>query len=318
MALKYKDYYKILGVDRNADEAEIKKAYRKLARKFHPDVSKEENAESKFKDVNEAYETLSDPEKKRQYDALGTGWRDGQSFREPPPEWSARGDSLEDLFEMFFGETRFSGGRGGFGAHGFDMGDFFRTSGSSGRTAFSGKSGTRAVSKPREETIEIRIRDAYYGTSKKIRIRDGEETRTIKFGIPKGILDGERIRIRGAFKGQAGASGDLLLKVSILSEKNCRRQGADLYAEWKVLPYEAYLGTAVEMPFLEERLRFKVPPGTTGETKIRLKGKGLGKGTHRGDLYVVLKLALPKDMDKEEKALLESWRNMREGKGDPR
>src|SRR6056297_166242 len=309
MSLAYKDYYKILGVSRDADAVEIKKAFRKLARKYHPDVSKETNAESKFKDVNEAYETLGDPDKRKKYDALGSGWRDGQSFSQPPPGWSRRGatsDSLRDIFEMFFGEGRFSGERHGFGGNGFDggefdMGDMF------------GQQGGRPVpaEKPREETIEIKIRDSYYGSEKMIRIMDGGKTRKIKFKIPKGIEEDERIRIKKAYKDATGRASDLMMRIKFSPDKSLKAKGKDLHASLFVMPYEAYFGANVEMPFLDEQLRFEIKPHTKGETKIRLRGKGLGSGSDRGDLYVTIKIGLPDVLSEKEEELLREWKNHR-------
>ncbi|HKL11565.1 MAG TPA: DnaJ C-terminal domain-containing protein [Clostridia bacterium] len=304
MSLAYKDYYKILGVSRDADAIEIKKAYRNLARKFHPDVSKEANAENKFKDVNEAYETLGDPDKRKKYDALGSGWSDGQSFRQPPPGWNGRGassDSLRDIFEMFFGGERFSGEGQGFGKRGFDMGDMF------------GSHGERPVpaEKPREETIEIKIRDSYYGSEKMIRITDGGKTKKIKFKIPKGIQEGERIRIKKALKDTSGTGADLMLKIKFSPEKSLKVYGNDLYASNFVMPYDAYFGAVVEMPFLDEQLRFEIKPNTKGETKIRLKGKGLGRGSGRGNLYVTIKIGLPDVLSEKEKELLKEWKEHR-------
>lgn len=315
MALRYKDYYKLLEIPRTATKEEIKKAYRKLARKYHPDVSKEKNAENKFKDVNEAYETLSDPKKKQQYDALGTGWRDGQSFQEPPPGRTGGEDSIRDIFEMFFGEGRFSAGKGGYESRGFDMGDFFRSSEKSGQGRPS-QSPKREDFKPREETVEIQLRDSYYGAEKVVRVRDGEETRKIKFKIPKGILSGERIRIRGAFKNQTAEVKDLLLKIEVSSDGPCQVQGKDIVTQWFVAPYEIYFGGTVEMRFLDEQIRVKVPPKTGRETKIRLKGKGLGAGDKRGDLYITLKIGLPEHLSEEEVKLLKKWKEIRSGKGD--
>jgi len=309
MSLEYKDYYKILGISRDADAIEIKKAYRKLARKYHPDVSKEADAESKFKDVNEAYETLGDAEKRKKYDALGSGWRDGQSFKQPPPGWTGRGatsDSLRDIFEMFFGEQSFSGrnsgfANGGFQSRGFDMGDMFESH------------GARPVreDKVREETIEIKIRDSYYGSEKMIRIRDGGKTKKIKFKIPKGIQEGERIRIKNAFKDQSGRGEDLMLKINFSLEKSLKAKGKNLYASHFVMPYDAYFGSAVDMLFLDEQLRFNIGPNTKGETKIRLKGKGLASGSGKGDLYVTIKIGLPDVLSKKEEELLKEWKDHR-------
>jgi len=309
MSLAYKDYYKILGVSRDADAVEIKKAFRKLARKYHPDVSKETNAENKFKDVNEAYETLGDPEKRKKYDALGSGWSDGQSFSQPPPGWSGRGassDSLRDIFEMFFGERRFSGERQEFGGRGFDGRGF-------DMEGMFGSHGGRPVpaEKPREETIEIKIRDSYYGSEKMIRIPDGGKTRKIKFKIPKGIQEGERIRIKKAFKDQSGRGADLMLKIKFSSDKALKASGKDLYASHFVMPYEAYFGSTVKIPFLDEQLRFDIKPNTKGETKIRFKGKGLGSGSGRGNLYVTIKIGLPEVLSEKEKELLKEWKEHR-------
>ena len=304
MSLQYKDYYKILGVSREADSVEIKKAYRSLARKYHPDVSKEKNAESKFKDVNEAYETLSDPEKRKKYDTLGNGWRDGQSFSQPPPGWTGRessSDSLRDIFEMFFGEGRFSQGGQESVNRGSGVGDMFQ----------SARSRPVPTPEAREETIEIKIRDSYYGSEKMIRIMDGEKTRKIKFKIPKGIQDGERIRIKKALKTSSGHGNDLMLKVKFLESKSLSAKGKDLFASHFVMPYEAYFGAAVEMEFFDEQLRFEIKPDTKRETKIRLRGKGLGSSEDRGNLYVTIKIGLPDQLNEKEKELLKEWKELR-------
>lgn len=304
MSLEYKDYYKILGVSREAESIEIKKAYRSLARKFHPDVSKEKNAENKFKDVNEAYETLSDPEKRKKYDTLGNGWRDGQSFSQPPPGWTGRGassDSLRDIFETFFGEGRFSREGQGSGSGSYDMGDMFQST----------RSRPVPAPEPREEIIEIKIRDSYYGSEKMIRIMDGEKTRKIKFKIPKGIQDGERIRIKKALKTPSGRGNDLMLKVKFSESKSLSVRGKDLFASHFVMPYEAYFGAAVEMTFFDEQLRFEIKPDTKRETKIRLRGKGLGTSQDRGNLYVTIKIGLPDVLSEKEKELLKEWKELR-------
>jgi len=304
MSLAYKDYYKILGLSREADSVEIKKAYRGLARKYHPDVSKEKNAESKFKDVNEAYETLSDPEKRKKYDALGNGWRDGQSFSQPPPGWTGRGgssDSLRDIFEMFFGEDHFSQRSQGFGDRGTNMDDMFQ----------SARRRPVVSREPREEVIEIKIRDSYYGSEKMIRIKDGEETKKIKFKIPKGIHDGERIRIKKALSNSSGRKVDLMLKIKFSEDKSLRARGKDLFASCFVMPYEAFFGATVEMKFLDEQLRFDIKPETKREMKIRFRGKGLGSGKDKGDLYVEVKIGLPDILSDEEIKLLKEWEEIR-------
>jgi curved DNA-binding protein len=304
MSLEYKDYYKILGVPREAESIEIKKAYRSMARKYHPDVSKEKNAESKFKDVNEAYETLSDPEKRKKYDTLGNGWRDGQSFSQPPPGWTghdASSDSLRDIFETFFGEGRFSRDGQGSGSSGYDMGDMFQSS----------RNRPVPAPEPREEIIEIKIQDSYYGSEKMIRIMDGEKTSKIKFKIPKGIQEGERIRIKKALKTPSGRGNDLMLKVKFVESKSLSVRGKDLFVNHFVMPYEAYFGATVEMAFLKEQLRFEIKPDTKRETKIRLRGKGLGTGKDRGNLYVTIKIGLPDILSKKEKELLKEWKELR-------
>jgi len=297
--MKYKDYYKILGVERGTSDEEIKKAYRKLARKYHPDVSKEQNAKEKFQEVSEAYETLRDKEKRAAYDSLGSGFRPGQDFR-PPPDWFDRFGSgqaedlrdvdLSDLFEQMgiFGRAR---GRRGFG---------------------------RNVPIPGEDyelPVRISLEEAARGAERQIQV-DGQ---AITARIPKGASDGQRLRLRG--KGGSGAnggpSGDLYLQIVLEPHPLYRARGHDLEVELPIAPWEAALGAEVEVPTLDGRVTMKVPSGSKGGQKMRLSGKGLPKpGGGAGDLYAVLEIVLPATLTEGEKKLYEELRSV--SKFDPR
>ena len=290
--MKYKDYYKVLGVERTASEDEIKKAYRKLARKYHPDVSKEANAKEKFQEVSEAYETLRDKEKRAAYDSLGAH-RPGQDFR-PPPDWFDRFGSgrqedlrdidLSDLFEQMGIFGRAGGRRGGFG---------------------------RNVPMPGEDyemPARISLEEAARGTQRQIQL-DGQ---LITARIPKGATDGQRLRLRG--KGGAGMNGgpagDLYLQIALAPHALFRAHGHDLEIEVPIAPWEAALGAEVEVPTLEGRVTMKVPAGSKGGQKFRLAGKGLPKpGSGAGDLYAALEIVVPGTLTDSEKKLYEELRD---------
>jgi curved DNA-binding protein len=288
--MKYKDYYKILGVERAASDEEIKKAYRKLARKYHPDVSKEPNAKERFQEVSEAYETLRDKEKRAAYDSLGS-YRPGQDFR-PPPDWFDRfgsgqsedlhGVDLSDLFEQMgiFGRAQ---GRRGFGRNGPIRGEDY------------------------ELPVRITLEEAFRGTERQI----AANAHTLTARIPKGAADGQRLRLRG--KGgpgtNGGPAGDLYLQIVLEPHPLYKVRGHDLEIDVPLAPWEAALGAQVEIPTLEGRVTMKVPAGSTGGQKLRLGGKGLPRpGGGSGDLYAVLDIVVPGTLSDAEKKLYEELR----------
>ena len=285
--MEYKDYYKVMGVARDATPDEIKKAHRKLARKSHPDVSKEKNAELRFKEIAEAYEVLRDPEKRAAYDRLGANWQAGQEFR-PPPGWQAR--------EKAAGAHEFFGGAGG-----FDHSDFFdaifRGMGadmSSGSRSFGGFD---MAGEDQHAKIQIAIEDAYQGATRTLQLSEPGKrgrTRSIEFTIPKGIRAGQQIRLAGQGAPGAGKSGagDLYLEVEFLPHKLYRADGRDVYMNLPVAPWEAALGSQVEAPTPTGWVEVTVPPASSPGSKLRLKGRGL-PGKPPGDFYFVLQLALP-------------------------
>ena len=291
--MKYKDYYKILGVERTASEDEIKKAYRKLARKYHPDVSKEANAKERFQDVSEAYETLRDKEKRAAYDSLGSGFRPGQDFR-PPPDWF----------------DRFGGGRSE-DLHGVDLGELFESMGLFGR---AGRRSRRLVQRePHRHLVILAGKRAARGTERSVQL-DG---RSFTARIPRGATDGQRLRLRG--KGAPGVNGgppgDLYLQIALEPHPLFRANGHDLEIEVPIAPWEAALGGEVEIPTLEGRVTMKVPAGTRAGQKLRLAGKGLPKPASAahpsggaGDLYAALTIAVPATLTEREKALYEELR----------
>ncbi len=280
--MKYKDYYKTLGVGRGAADDEIKKAYRKLARKYHPDVSKEPNAKEKFQEVSEAYETLRDKEKRAAYDSLGS-FRPGQDFR-PPPDWG----------ERF--------GRAGQDFGGIDLSDLFESFGRGMRG--------RSVPIPGEDyevAARLSLEEAYRGTARQLRL--GEREITVR--IPKGATDGQRLRLRG--KGgpgmNGGPPGDLYLQIALDPHPLYRVSGHDLEIEVPIAPWEAALGAQVEIPTLEGRVTLKLPPGSQSGRKLRLAGKGLPQpGGGAGDLYAVLSIVVPPAPTEQEKKLFEELR----------
>ena len=286
--MKYKDYYKTLGVARGASEDEIKKAYRKLARKYHPDVSKDANAKEKFQEVSEAYETLRDKEKRAAYDSLGSGFRPGQDFR-PPPDWFDR-----------FG----AGGRGD-DLGGVDLGELFESMGLFGR---AGRRSRRSFSgEDYEVPVRLTLEEAARGAERTVQL-DG---RSFTARIPRGATDGQRLRLRG--KGgpgiNGGAPGDLYLQIALEPHPLYRASGHDLEIEVPLAPWEAALGAEVEIPTLEGRVTMKVPPGTRTGQKLRLGGKGLPKPAGgAGDLYAVLTVTVPATLTEQEKALFEELR----------
>jgi curved DNA-binding protein len=300
--MEYKDYYQILGVKRDAKADEIKKAYRVLARKYHPDVSKEANAEEKFKEVAEAYEVLKDTEKRAAYDQLGT-WRQGQEFR-PPPGWDKRAGGFH--FDS-----------GGAGAAGFDFSDFFAEMfGGGQRSARAGTAAHRGQDV--EATVELSLEDAMHGTEASFQLTVPELAgsgqlrrvpRQVKVRIPKGITDGKTMRVPGKGGRGIGGSpdGDLFLKIVIRPHRLFRPSGHDLYLDVPVTPWEAGLGAAVDIPTMGGRARLKVPPGVHSGQKLRLQGKGLPKpgGHGAGDLFALIQIAVPPNATAQEKELFE-------------
>lgn len=295
--MKYKDYYKILGLERGAGADEVKKAYRRLARKYHPDVSKEKNAEERFKEVGEAYETLKDADKRAAYDGLGA-FRSGQNFR-PPPDWFERfhvhgaddlgGVDLSDLFGSFSG----SGGRGG-------------------ASGFQGFGRTRRRGRPLrgqdvEATVQLGLEDAARGSEVTLQVGPQQ----VRARIPRGATEGQRMRLRG--KGGPGAgggpAGDLYLNIALRPHPRFRAEGHDLRIDVPLAPWEAALGAEIEIPTLEARVTLKIPPGSKAGQRLRLSGKGLPKPKGgSGDLYAVLTIAVPGTHSERERALYEQLR----------
>ena len=302
--MEFKDYYKVMGVARDATDAQIKQAYRKLARKYHPDVSKEKDAEARFKEVGEAYEVLRSPEKRAAYDHLGTGPRPGEEFR-PPPDF---GSGFE-----FRGAGMGADGEG----HGADYSDFFESL--FGR-ARAGANRYREVDTGRGEDhhakVMLDLDASLTGGSRSFTLRvpeigaDGHLTmreRVLNVQIPKGILPGQTIRLAGqgaaphiADDGKSGAAGDLYLEVEFLPHPLYRIEGRDLYLDLPVAPWEAALGATAQTPTPGGPVDLKVPAGSHAGTKLRLKGRGI-PSSPPGDLYVVLQIALPPASDEKAK-----------------
>ncbi len=305
--MEFRDYYEIMGVARDATQDEIKRAYRKLARKYHPDVSKASDAEAKFKEVGEAYEVLKDPEKRAAYDQLGKDWQQGQEFR-PPPDWDAG-------FEF----------RGaGPGAGGADFSEFFeslfgRGAGGGFARDASGQRGFSARGEDHHARVQIDIRDSYTGATRPITLQVPELTadghvrtrpKTLKVKVPRGIRAGQQIRLSGQGGPAMGGApaGDLYLEVEFRPDPLYRADAADIYLEVPVAPWEAALGATVQVPTPAGKVDLKVPAGSASGSKLRLKGRGL-PGKTAGDLYVVLRIALPKADTAEAKALYERMRD---------
>jgi curved DNA-binding protein len=288
--MEYRDYYQILGVTRDATQAEIKTAYRKLARKYHPDVSKEGDSEDKFKQVGEAYEVLKDAEKRAAYDQLGSQWKQGQEFR-PPPDWDAGfefsggfedvGSAYSDFFESIFGH-----GQGGFGQ---------------ASSAYQGQSPSQG--QDHHARIYIDLEDSYHGATREITLqapyigtkgRVEMKQRTLSIKIPRGVREGQHIRLAGqgisGLKGEP--SGDLYLEIAFQHHKLYRVDGRNVHLDLPVAPWEAALGVKLKLPTPSGVVNLNVPKDSQSGRKLRLKGRGI-PATSAGDLIATLRIVLP-------------------------
>jgi DnaJ-class molecular chaperone len=291
MPVKFRDYYETLGVSRTSSDDEIKKVYRKLARKYHPDLNpNNKQAEEKFKEVQEAYEVLGDKEKRSRYDQLGPNWKGGSDFT-PPPNWQTEFDPSE-----IFGQGRAGGGFGR--QSGGSFSDFFEMFfGGMGRGADA-----RTMGEDSETELTLPLTEMHHGTTRKLRVQIGRSNKTIEVRIPPGARDGSRIRVPGG--GPNG--GDLYIRLKQDPNSVFTVKGDDTEVEVKISPWEAALGTTLEVPTLDGRADIRVPPGVTSGQKLRLRGQGpnIRRGG-RGDHFVKLKIALPRTLSAEEKRLFE-------------
>jgi curved DNA-binding protein len=314
--MDYKDYYHIMGVARDASQDDIKRAYRKLARKYHPDVSKEAGAEEKFKELQEANEVLKDPEKRAAYDQLGARWKEGQDFR-PPPDW---GKDFEHS-----GNFTHAGDASGSGA---DFSDFF-SSLFGARSPFGGahagggraRGGFAANGQDHFAKIEISLEDAYNGGAHTIELKSPElqadghvivKPRTLRVNIPAGVVEGQQIRLTGQGSAgvEGGRAGDLYLEVTFKSHPLYHVQGRDLTLTLPIAPWEAALGASVPVPTLGGQVDMRIPASAKAGQKLRLKGRGLpaAGSAIAGDQFIVLKIVLPPSDSPRAKELYEQMK----------
>jgi len=315
MPVEYKDYYKTLGVTKDASAADIKKAYRKLARQYHPDVNKSGDASKRFKEVNEANEVLSDPEKRKRYDQLGPDW---ERFAQGGPT-GARGGNGGGFQWVYTGTP----GADPFSAGGeSDFSDFFQSVfGSMGGFGERATSGRRRASRPpvaadMEYPVEVTLAEAFKGTERALELQgQGGKSRRLTVKIPAGVKDGQRIRLSGqAHAGNGGPAGDLFLQVKVKPDPRFVRDGDDLRMELPVALYEAMLGSEVTVPTLKGRVSLRIPPETQNGRTIRLAGQGMPRaGGGSGDLYVTVKVVLPTKLSENEKASMREMAEQRKG-----
>lgn len=307
--MEFKDYYKILAVPEDADTKAIKTAYRKLARQYHPDVSEETDAEEKFKEVTEAYEVLGDAKKRAEYDELKKyGGQHGQTFR-PPPDWQgqrysggfsqAEAGDFSDFFESIFGAQRGGGGRAG---------GFSQSAGS----GFSGRGQDVEVELPifLEDTVTEESKQISYHLPKYNnqgqRLEDLKKTLKVK--IPKGVSDGERIRLKGQGSPGLGSAsaGDLYIRIRLVPHPLFDIEGHNLLITVPLMPWEAAMGTKVTVPTLQGKISLTIPANSQSGQRLRIKGRGLATKTGQGDLYAVLNVVMPKEINATSKPLWES------------
>jgi curved DNA-binding protein len=317
--LEYKDYYGILGVSKDASKEEIQRAYRKLARKLHPDINREAGSEERFKEVTEAYEVLKDPEKRAKYDQFGHAWKQAQQTGAPPPGWEHvninfgpgsvtfedLGQGFGSFFEMLFGQPPPSG------FPGFEEGAFGaarRPTGATGRQ----RHGTwpRARGADMEVKVRLSLEDASRGVERTLTLKDPAtgETQTFRTRIPAGVRPGRRVRIAG--KGGAGPQGaprgDLYLDIELIPHPRFRLDGHNLRTRVPVTPWEAALGGQARIHTLDGPVTVRIPPGSPSGRQIRLEGKGFPKGNGtRGDLLAELEVVVPTELSPRERELLE-------------
>ena len=307
MPVQFKDYYKVLGVPRDADAATLKRSYRKLARQYHPDVSKRAGAEDKFKEITEAYDVLSDPGKRKRYDQLGSRWKNGESFTPPhgwenvhsdfrgsgtgPEAFSGAGEEFSDFFDMLFGGQRT-------------------------RTSRGRRAGAEPIRGQDQETdLGISLEEAYHGAARTIMLRSedaesgGEQRRNYDVRIPPGTTDGSRIRLagQGAAGLAGGPAGDLYLRIHIQPHPRFVVAGHDLQMELPVAPWEAALGASVTVQTLDGPAALRIPAGISSGQKIRIRERGLlrRKGQGRGDLLASVRIVVPKSLTADERKLFE-------------
>ncbi|ATW26507.1 DnaJ C-terminal domain-containing protein [Candidatus Formimonas warabiya] len=310
MSVKFEDYYQVLGVQRDATPKEIQAAFRKLARKYHPDVNKDPEAEKNFKKINEAYEVLKDEEKRKRYDQLGANWKAGQDFTAPSGwenmqdhfgqdgsrefHFSGSGD-FSDFFEMLFG--RAAPGRG-----------FYDYAGEKRNWSRKGQD--------QESELTVSLEEAYFGGTRTVGLHILEEQpdgtvatnrKEIQVKIPPGIKEGSRIRLKGQGSPglNGGPAGDLFFRIKIAPHDKFTVEGFDLKTNIEISPWEAILGAKIKVPTMEGWAAINIPPGTQNGQRFRLRGKGLVQGTEKGDLYAVAKVIIPRDLSQEEKGLVE-------------
>ena len=315
--MDFKDYYATLGVERSASTDDIKRAYRKLARKYHPDVSKETDAEARFKEVGEAYEVLKDPEKRAAYDRLGADWKAGQEFR-PPPGAGAGGARRDYHYRSGGGEPFGAEGQGGFS-------DFFETlfggggmaggmgdaSGMRGGRSFHYRQAGPARGEDQQARVRISLEDAFNGASRTLELRapDGGK-RSIRVAIPRGVTEGQRIRLAGqGLPGMnGGPAGDLFLEVTFEAHPMFEADGRNIRLTLPIAPWEAALGDTIGVPTLGGRVELRIPAGSQSGRRLRLKGRGL-PGTPPGDQIVTLRIDTPPANTPSARTLYEEMRD---------
>lgn len=309
--MSYKDYYELLEVPRSASKDDLQTAFRKLARKYHPDVNKESGAEDRFKEINQAYEVLKDDDKRRLYDKYGPSWKAISEGRQPPHgnmddvrfDFGGQGfdgADMSSIFEQFFAQQQ--QGAGGFGG--------FGGAGPQGFGGFGGRQ-RRGPSRGRdiEATLDLGIEEAFHGGPRELGLRDGSGGVTkLTVKVPAGVRNGQKIRLKE--KGQpgpmGGPSGDLLLEVKLHAGDRFRLEGEDLHTTISVAPWEAALGGSVEVPTLEGEVRLKIPAGSSSGRQIRLRGKGYPRADgERGDLFATVQIKVPAELSDREKELFE-------------